>query len=74
MQLTIPAVIQLVSTPIHLLALDLYGSQGKKGWKDRAKVVKDSYLVSCAARVCRIVPAFGVGGVVNKGTRDWLSS
>lgn len=73
MQLSIPAFIQLFSTPVHLLGLDIYGRQERGvAWASRAARVRQSYLVSCAARICRIVPAFGVGGVVNKQMRDWL--
>ena len=34
------------------------------------RVVRD-WGVSCAARMGRIVPAFGVGGVVNTKVRRW---
>lgn len=76
-QFAAPAAVQLFSTPLHLLGLDLYnrpraaadavGGVAKLGptWRDRWEIVRKNWAISTAARVCRIVPAFGVGGVVN---------
>lgn len=92
-QFLAPASIQLFSTPLHLLGLDLYNRQGKSvSWADRWRIVKKNWGVSAAARICkdhfvilfddnktnryvplgRIVPAFGVGGVVNSKVRKGL--
>lgn len=68
-QFCAPAAIQILSTPMHLLGLDLYNRGEKVSWKDRAQVVWKNWGVSTAARVCRIVPAFGIGGVVNAKVR-----
>ncbi|KAF1913168.1 hypothetical protein BDU57DRAFT_346627 [Ampelomyces quisqualis] len=73
-QFITPAAVQLVSTPLHLLGLDMYNRPGMavSGKDGRiAKVVRD-WAKSSAARMCRIVPAFGVGGVVNTKTRRAL--
>jgi len=72
-QFVAPAAVQLVSTPLHLLGLDLY-NRGEKGisWGARWQMVKQNWAVSAAARICRIVPAFGVGGVVNAKIRKDL--
>ncbi|KAH6659420.1 hypothetical protein BKA67DRAFT_511672 [Truncatella angustata] len=67
-QFAAPAAIQLFSTPLHLLGLDLY-NRPSQTWGDRWSAVKKNWAVSVAARVCRIVPAFGVGGVVNTRVR-----
>ncbi|KAK1834252.1 hypothetical protein QBC39DRAFT_252594 [Podospora conica] len=66
-QFAAPAAVQLVSTPVHLLGLDIYNRPGTAGggWRGRWEAVRRNWGVSTAARVCRIVPAFGVGGVVN---------
>ena len=75
-QFLAPAAVQIVSTPLHLLGLDLY-NRPNKGTRDvsvasrMAKVVKD-WAPSCAFRIARIVPAFGVGGVVNTNVRKRL--
>jgi len=71
-QFVAPASIQLASTPLHLLGLDLYNRGGLVSWADRWAVVKKNWGVSAVARICRIVPAFGVGGVVNSKVRRGL--
>lgn len=70
-QFVAPAIVQLFSTPLHLLGLDLYNRPAEV-WKERWLTVKKNWAVSVAARVCRIVPAFGVGGVVNTNVRKNL--
>jgi hypothetical protein len=70
-QFITPAAVQLVSTPLHLLGLDLYNRPDASGAERSAKVVRD-WAKSAVARICRIVPAFGVGGVVNMKVRGGL--
>jgi hypothetical protein len=71
-QFVAPAGIQLLSTPMHLLGLDLYNRGEQLPWSKRWQLVKKNWGVSAAARICRIVPAFGVGGVVNQKVRKSL--
>jgi len=72
-QFLAPATVQLFSTPMHLLGLDLYNRGGNNvTWGDRWAIIKKNWGVSAAARICRIVPAFGVGGVVNTKLRKNL--
>ncbi|KAF2035313.1 hypothetical protein EK21DRAFT_54848 [Setomelanomma holmii] len=73
-QFVTPAAVQLVSTPLHLLGLDLYNRPGVGfgGEDGRVGRVLRDWAKSAAARVCRIVPAFGVGGVVNMKMRKGL--
>jgi hypothetical protein len=68
-----PVSCQLISTPLHLYGLDLY-NRSEKGlcWKDRLKAVRTHYLQSTLARMCRIIPAFGFGGVTNTKVRRSL--
>ncbi|KAK6509907.1 hypothetical protein TWF481_004633 [Arthrobotrys musiformis] len=68
-QILAPAGCQFLSTPLHLLGLDLYNRGGKLGVKDRFQAVSANYLKSSLARICRIVPAFGIGGVLNSKCR-----
>jgi len=68
-QFLAPAAIQLISTPFHLLGLDLYNRNGGTPFSDRLRKVRVDWLKSSIARMCRIVPAFGFGGVVNNGLR-----
>ncbi len=70
-QLLAPSAVQLISTPYHLIALDLYNRPtGTVTWADRWALVREKYNVSVAARVGRILPAFGVGGVANRHLRE----
>jgi hypothetical protein len=74
-QFVAPATVQIFSTPMHLLGLDFYNRSGKEiTWGDRWAIIKKNWGVSAAARICRIVPAFGVGGVVNSKVRKSLIS
>lgn len=68
-QFLTPALMQLFSTPIHLLGLDLYNRQNSLGWGERWSRIRRDWVVSSFARMARIVPAFGVGGVVNGNVR-----
>ena len=72
-QFATPAAVQIFSTPVHLLGLDLYNRTGRQiSWSDRWSIVKKNWAASTVARMCRIVPAFGVGGVVNMRMRRGL--
>lgn len=76
-QFVAPAAVQAVSTPMHLLGLDLYNrpsgdAHGKVSVRDRWTAIKKNWGVSVLARIGRIVPAYGVGGVVNMKIRRGL--
>ncbi|EBA27191.1 hypothetical protein KXW98_003265 [Aspergillus fumigatus] len=73
-QFACPALMQFVSTPMHLLGLDLYNRQpvGGLGWRERVGRIRRDYVASCFARMGKIVPAYGVGGVVNVRMREGL--
>lgn len=72
-QLLCPAVIQVVSTPIHLYALDLYNRPGVK-FSMRSQLIKKEYFISTLARIGRVGPAFGIGGVGNFYVRTFRKS
>ncbi|KAI5288115.1 hypothetical protein KEM54_005459 [Ascosphaera aggregata] len=83
-QFAIPSAIQVISTPIHLLGLDLYnrphlpaasGTSGETqsvSASNRWKRVKRDWMPSFGARIARVAPAFGVGGVLNGRMRATL--
>lgn len=71
-QFLAPASVQLLSTPLHLFGLDLYNRNGGTTFADRLSKVRKDWLMSSLARMARIVPAFGVGGVVNTSVRQKL--
>ncbi|RQM11951.1 hypothetical protein DD237_007204 [Peronospora effusa] len=68
-QLICPAAVQFISTPLHLLGLDLYNNKGHT-MTQHASLVRREYVKSVLARVGRIGPAFGVGGVGNAYFRN----
>jgi hypothetical protein len=71
-QFLAPAGIQVLSTPLHLWGLDLYNRPMGNGtpWRSRVGRVGRDWVGASFARMGRIVPAFGVGGVVNNGVRE----
>ena len=91
-QFVAPAAVQVFSTPLHLLGLDLFnrptavrgdadtggggeGGGGRKrrvGARDRWGRIRRDWAGAALARMGRVVPAFGVGGVVNAGVRRRL--
>lgn len=75
-QFAAPAFVQIFSTPVHLLGLDLYNrprdGAGLPSWSERWAQVYKNWGISVAARLCRIIPAYGVGGVVNVKVRRSL--
>lgn len=77
-QFAAPAFVQIVSTPVHLLGLDLYNrprcanGTGLPTWSDRLAQVYKNWGISVAARLCRIIPAYGAAGVVNVKVRRTL--
>ena len=72
-QFTVPALAQIANTPLHLLGLDLYNRRsGALTVWDRWRKVRRDWRATCVARMGRVVPAFGVGGVVNYRVRAGL--
>lgn len=76
-QLTVPCMMQFVSSPLHLYGLDIYNrSEPTVTCAERLARIKENYIKTTLARIARIFPAFGVGGVVNKYVRnsgqEWL--
>lgn len=70
-QLLTPLSVQIVSTPMHLLALDLY-NRPDVCFGDRKVFIGREYWKATLARMARIFPAFGVGGVSNKALKENL--
>ena len=76
-QLAVPAAFQFVATPLHLLGLDLVGRPGRAGaggssMLERAERIRRDWFSASSVRAVRILPAFGVGCVVNTELREWL--
>ena len=67
-QLFSPCAMQFVSSPLHLVGLDLYNNPNGLN-AGRVDFVKKEYFKTSLARIGRILPAFGIGGVLNKDFR-----
>lgn len=69
--LTLPIMVQTISTPIHILAIDIYQRPDIK-IIDRIKKIKTSYSSICYGRIIRVIPAFCIGGFINDMLRNRL--
>ena len=69
-QLITPVSMQILSTPLHLLGLDIYNRPVATN-PERVSFIQQEYLKTAMARMARIFPAFGIGGVVNKDIRKY---
>jgi hypothetical protein len=68
-QLITPCAVQFFSTPLHLTALDLYN---RPQAKDRLGFIAKNYIQTVSARLGRIFPAYGLGGVGNSWIKTQL--
>ncbi|CAO2651313.1 Nn.00g096100.m01.CDS01 [Neocucurbitaria sp. VM-36] len=66
-----PVLSQVLATPVHLLGLDLYSSTQSTS-AERTSRMRRSLGPTTAMRCSRIIPAFGVGLVLNTGLRDYF--
>ena len=69
-QIVSPAAAQVVSTPVHLLGLDLSNRQHRLGIRGRISMVRQHLLFAAPLRVMRVLPAFGIGSVANTSCRN----
>lgn len=70
-QLVMPVAMQVPCSPLHLLGLDVYNVP-KAAPTDRLARITQQLPATTAARAIRIVPAFGLGGILNKRLRHGL--
>ncbi|KAF4467677.1 sequence orphan [Fusarium albosuccineum] len=68
-QMLMPAASQLVSTPIHLLGLDIHSRQKPLPIRERLSLVRTYSGFATPLRMIRILPSFGIGSVANTGFR-----
>ena len=69
-QLFTPCAMQLFSCPLHLHGLDLY-NRNEATSQARWAFIKQEYIKTSAARIARIFPAYGIGGVINTYARKY---
>jgi hypothetical protein len=67
-QLISPCAIQVLSSPLHLLGMDLYNNPNSTV-TGRVQFIRKEYAATTLARMGRIFPAFGIGGVTNQWLR-----
>lgn len=67
--LILPISAQIVSTPLHILAIDLY-QRPDINFNDRIKNIRNMYISVCTGRVIRVIPAFCLGGFINDMLRN----
>lgn len=71
-QLVVPVLSQVVATPVHLLGLDSF-SRPSASWMERTAFIRKHVLPTTVGRCLRIIPAFGVGCLVNTELRVLFS-
>ena len=67
-QLGIPAAINIVSSPIHFLALTLYNNP-KSSMGQHLRAVAAAYTGATSSRIVKGLAAYGIGGVSNTALR-----
>lgn len=67
--LLLPMGIQILSTPLHILAIDLY-QHPHSTKKERLENIQRMYKSVCGGRILRVIPAFCIGGFINDMLRD----
>jgi len=72
-QLVCPVAMQCVTSPLHIVGLDLYNHPGSAPLKARLAFVRALYARTTAARIGRIGPAFSIGGVSNNLVRSMVA-
>lgn len=58
--------------PFHLLALSLYNNP-EMTIKERTASMKSLYTETLWARMARVLPCYGAGGVINNGLKARLA-
>mmetsp|Transcript_74556 Transcript_74556/g.218567 ORF Transcript_74556/g.218567 Transcript_74556/m.218567 type:complete len:253 (-) Transcript_74556:287-1045(-) len=72
-QLVTPALMQWVSAPLHLLALNVYNRPDSLA-AERCRLIAAQYLGTAIGRSLRVGWAFGFGVLLNKPLRHWSHS
>lgn len=74
-QLTLPVITQFLVGPIQLLGLDFYNRPlvnvpFRVALMDRTQFLIQGFTSVVSARIIRIAPGYGIGGVLNTNLRD----
>jgi hypothetical protein len=68
-QLALPVAAQFIAGPFHFLGLDFFNRQHAVSTFDRARALHNALGPVVAARIARIAPGYGIGGVWNTKLR-----
>eukprot|EP00543_Licmophora_paradoxa_P013576 CAMPEP_0202469714 /NCGR_PEP_ID=MMETSP1360-20130828/79291_1 /ASSEMBLY_ACC=CAM_ASM_000848 /TAXON_ID=515479 /ORGANISM="Licmophora paradoxa, Strain CCMP2313" /LENGTH=185 /DNA_ID=CAMNT_0049095139 /DNA_START=1 /DNA_END=558 /DNA_ORIENTATION=+ len=74
-QLSLPIATQFLAGPVQLLGLDFYNRpltdlSFREAVVDRTRFLIRGFVSVVSARIARIAPGYGIGGVLNKEYRD----
>jgi hypothetical protein len=75
-QFALPVATQFIAGPLHYMGLDLYNRRlaDTTSWReaivDRSKSLYRGFVPVVSARIARIAPGYGIGGVMNTQLRD----
>merc|ERR1719468_418578 len=67
-QISLPVLMQPISTPLHLLGYQVY-NEPTASWKAHASAMRKTYFDSVVIRCIRIFPPYSVGTIFNKALR-----
>jgi hypothetical protein len=69
-QIVTPALLQFVTTLMHITAIRYRQTYPNFSMKDLGESLRKTYISSTLLRMCRIIPAFGFGGIMNREVRS----
>lgn len=69
-QMAMPALTQFVTTPMHLLGLDLYNRPLQMGIRERVSSIRKHAPLAVPLRMMRALPVFGMGNMANTCFRN----
>ena len=72
-QLSVPLLVQIVGTPLHIMGLGYYNHK-EYTFKEHVAYMRKIYLNTLALRMMRFLPAYGIGGICNIELRRWGKS
>ncbi|EPY35737.1 hypothetical protein STCU_00937 [Strigomonas culicis] len=71
-QIVTPALLQFLTTLLHITAIRYRQTYPKFDMGDLKDSLRKTYISSTLLRMCRIIPAFGIGGIMNREVRSNL--
>ncbi|KAG8339389.1 hypothetical protein ERJ75_000763100 [Trypanosoma vivax] len=71
-QIATPAMLQVVTTAMHIFAIRYHQTYPLFTHHDFFTSMRETYVTSLLLRITRIIPSFGIGGIVNREMRHGL--